>query len=201
MIAHNSFQYFTYELFTEKDCFSHSYFSQLTQSWGYVLRSLSEVGMSLSDLKLANSRFLLFYFLRPNKRHIYATPLRSSYFVWLHYKWRYFPQSIPPMWLCLSVLQFVPRPGKTLVSVCVAGTEGVVTINVVQKSTCLNWMEQHISSPTHSKCLYLSFSQSRHVLLETVLNSDTSQNYSPAKSPAQILTGKCKKKENPAVKI
>ena len=160
---------------------------------------------SLSDLKLAKSRFLLvswdvFYFPWPNKRHIYATPLRSSYFVWLHYKWRYFPHSIPPMWLCLSVLQFVPRPDKTLVSVCVMGTEGVLTINVVQKSICLNWMQQHISSPTHSKCLYLSFTQSRHVLLETVLNSDTSQNYSPAKSPAQILTGKCKKK-NPAVKI
>ena len=56
-------------------------------------------------------------------------------------------------------------------------------------------MEQHISSPTHSKRLYLSFTQSRHVLLETVLNSDTSQNYSPAKSPAQIPTGKCKKKK------
>ena len=56
-------------------------------------------------------------------------------------------------------------------------------------------MEQHISSPTHSKRLYLSFTQSRHVLLETVLNSDTSQNYSPAKRPAQITTGKCKKKK------
>ena len=150
---------------------------------------------SLSDLKLANSRFLLvswdvFYFPRPNKRHIYVTPLRSSYFVWLHYKRRYFPQSIPPMWLCLSVLQFVLRPDKILVSVYLAGTEGVLTINVVQKSTCLNWMEQHISSPTHSKCLYLSFTQSRHVFL----NSDTSQIYSPAKSPAQIPTGKCRKK-------
>ena len=82
-----------------------------------------------------------------------------------------------------------------LVSVCVAGTEGDLTINVVQKSTCLNWMEQHISSPTHSMCLYLSFTQSRHVLLETVFNSDTSQNYSPAKRPAQIPTGKCKKKK------
>ena len=56
-------------------------------------------------------------------------------------------------------------------------------------------MEQHISSPTHIKRLYLSFTQSRHVLLETVLNSDTSQNYSPAKRPAQITTGKCKKKK------
>ena len=56
-------------------------------------------------------------------------------------------------------------------------------------------MEQHISSPTHIKHLYLSFTQSRHVLLETVLNSDTSQNYSPAKRPAQITTGKCKKKK------
>ena len=99
------------------------------------------------------------------------------------------------MWLCLSVLQFVRRQHKTFVSVCVAGTEGVLTINVVQKSTCLNWMEQHISSPTHSKRLYRSFTQSRHVLLETVLNSDTTQNYSPAKSPAQIPTGKCKKKK------
>ena len=81
-------------------------------------------------------------------------------------------------------------------SVCVAGTEGVV-----QKSTCLNWMEQHISIPTHSKRLNLSFTQSRPVLLETVLNySDTSQNYSLAKSPAQIPTGMCQKK-NPAVKI
>ena len=108
----------------------------------------------------------VFYFPRPNKRHIYATPLRSSYFVWLHYK-RSFPQSIPLMWLCLSVLQFVPRPDNTLVSVCITGTESILMINVVQKSTCLNWMEQHISSPTHSKCLYLSFIQSRHVLLET----------------------------------
>ena len=107
-----------------------------------------------------------FHFPRPNKRHIYATPLRSSYFVWLHYKRRYFPKSIPPMWLWLSVLQFFPRPDKTLVSVCITGTECVLTINVVQKNTCLNWMEQHISSPTHSKCLYLSFTQSRHVLLE-----------------------------------
>ena len=56
-------------------------------------------------------------------------------------------------------------------------------------------MEQHISSPTHSKRLYLSFTQSRHVLLETVLNSDTSQNYSPARRPAQITIGKCKKKK------
>ena len=129
---------------------------------------------SLSDLKLANSRFLW-----------------SSYFVWLHYiKRRYFPQS---MWLCLSVLQFVPRPDKTI---CVAGTDGVLTINIVQKSTCLNWMEQHISSPTHNKRLYLSFTQSRHVLLGTVLNYlDTSQNYSPAKSPAQIPTGICLKKK------
>ena len=56
-------------------------------------------------------------------------------------------------------------------------------------------MEQHISSPTHSKRLYLPFTQSRHVLLETVLSSETTQNYSPAKSPAQIPTGKCKKKK------
>ena len=70
-------------------------------------------------------------------------------------------------------------------SVCVTGTEGVV-----QKSTCLNWMEQHISSPTYSKRLYLSVTQSRHVLLETVLNySNTSRNYSPAKCPAKIPTG------------
>ena len=73
------------------------------------------------------------------------------------------------------------KTGQDL-NVCVAGTEGVLWINVhvVQKSPCLNWMEQHISSPTHSKRLYLSFTQSRHVLLETVLNSDISQNYSPA---------------------
>ena len=56
-------------------------------------------------------------------------------------------------------------------------------------------MEQHISSPTHNKRLYRSFTQSRHVLLGTVLNYlDTSQNYSPAKSPAQIPIGICKKK-------
>ena len=53
-------------------------------------------------------------------------------------------------------------------------------------------MEQHISNPTHSKRLYLSFTQSRHV---PVLNSDNSQNYSPAKRPAQIPTGKCIKKK------
>ena len=165
---------------------------------GVFLRWACKKNGSISDLKLANIRFLLvswdLYFPRPDKRHIYGIPLWSSYFVWLHYKRRYFPQSIPPMWLCLSVLQFVPRSDKTLVSVCVVGTEGVLTINEVQKSTCLDWMEQHISSPTHSKRLYLSFTQSRHVLLETVLNSDTSQNYSPAKSPAQIPTGKCRKK-------
>ena len=66
-------------------------------------------------------------------------------------------------------------------------------------------MEQHNSSPTHIKHLYLSFTQSRHVLLETVLNSDTSQNYSPEKRSAQITTGKCKKKKkkkkNPTVEI
>ena len=32
----------------------------------------------------------LLYFSRPNKHHIYVTPLWSSYFVWLHYKkWFY----------------------------------------------------------------------------------------------------------------
>ena len=86
------------------------------------------------------------------------------------------------------------KTGRDLVSVCLARTKCLLTLNVVQKSTCLNWLEQHISSPTHSKRLYLSFTQSRHVLLETVLDSDTSQNDSPAKSPAQIPTGKFEKR-------
>ena len=54
------------------------------------------------------------YFPRPNKRHIYATPLRSSYLVWLHYKrtyirWVKFLNKI--YWVSWDVLYF-PRPNK-----------------------------------------------------------------------------------------
>ena len=58
-------------------------------------------------------------------------------------------------------------------------------------------MEQHISSPTHNKRLYLSFTQSRHVLPRiTVL-----QNVLLKSRQEYVKKKKKKKKKNPAVKI